>query len=164
MKNILLIAIMILFFNCNKTKEEKVEYQNQIGDTPFDIKLDSPDFKFCDSTNVLHKRAYITYKGGRKALENELLANYNFKPNYASFSGYFIIRFAVNCNKTAGRYRIQTLDSNFKLSASPDELKNHITIIFKDLENWNRPSYRGEVYDGYSFHIIKLVNGKIQKS
>lgn len=164
MKKILLLMTIILFFSCNEVKETKNEYKNQIGDTSFDSNLDDPKFQFCDSTNVLHKRAYINYTGGTKALEEELLEQFIYKPEYQPFNGYFIIRFAVNCKDKAGRFRIEVLDSEFNLTTYPKDLKQHIESIFKALKHWNHAIYEREHYDGYKFHNIKIVNGKIQKS
>jgi hypothetical protein len=157
------IAIFLIF-GCQNSKKPQQYYENQIGDTPFDKTRDNPSFKFCDSTKVLHKRAYITYSGGKKALEEELIKKYIFQPNYKTFSGYFIIRFAVNCNNETGRFRMEVLDTNFTKTNCPEDLKNHILSLSKSLKNWNHVFYRGKDYDGYRFINIKMKHGKIVKS
>lgn len=166
MKNITLFAVISFFLlSCNHTKEtKKAHYEDQIGDTPFNPNLDNTNFKFCDSTNVLHKRALITYDGGTKALEKELLDSYKYNPNLKHFSGYFIVRFAVNCKNKTGRFRIQVLNSLFEEVDSATELTEHILDIAKKLDKWNHPYYKGKDYDGYSFITIKVINGKIQKT
>ena len=157
--------IVILFvFGCQNSKKVQKYYENQIGDTPFDKTKDKPNFKFCDSTKVLHKRAYIRYSGGEKALEEALIKKYIFQPNYKTFSGYFIIRFAVNCNNETGRFRMEILDTNFMETNCPKDLQNHILSIAKSLVNWHHPFYRSKDYDGYRFINIKMKNGKIVKS
>ncbi|RKE92009.1 hypothetical protein [Ichthyenterobacterium magnum] len=164
MRNILLLMLVTFLFNCNETIETKKEYKNQIGDTSFNPNLDNPKFKFCDSTKVLHNRSRISYTGGERALESELLKRFKFKPEYKSFNGYFIIRFAVNCKNETGRFRMQILDSNFSLTECPKELEEHILAITKELKHWNHAVLEGKDYDCYRFISIKLINGKVQKS
>ena len=161
---LLILLFSFCLLGCAKKTGESITYQDQIGDTPFDQNLDDVNFKFCDSTNVLHKRAWVKYTGGRKELEEDILKNYTFKPSYESFSGYFIIRFVVNCNNESGRFRMEVLDSDFNLTTCPKDLKSHIITLFKSLKNWNHAFYEGKSYDGYTFHNIKMLHGKIQKS
>lgn len=160
--SILILILSFVLFNCSQVKEKHHGYENQIGDTPFSIDIDDPNFEFCDSTNVLHKRAYVGYEGGMKAIEEEITSKYNLDASYKSYSGYFIIRLAVNCNDRAGRYRMQILDSNFGLAECPDQLEKHILSIVKGLKGWKRPFYDGKYYDGYKFLSIKIVNGQIK--
>lgn len=158
------IAAIVLIYGCQTAKDTQQLYENQIGDTPFNQSLDNSNFKFCDSTNVLHKRAYIRYTGGEKALEEEFIEKYIFQTEHKNFSGYFIIRFAVNCDNQTDRFRMQILNANFKKTNCPKKLEDHILSISKSLKNWNHAFYRGEDYDGYRFINIKMENGKIVKS
>ena len=164
MMNILLFLIVTFsLINCTPVKKEKQHYENQIGDTPFNADLDNSNFKFCDSTNVLHKRAFVKYEGGGiRAIQEAFAKKYIFDASYQSYSGYFIIRFVVNCKNEAGRFRMQTLDSAFKPSKPPEKLRKHILTIVKDLKGWKHPIYNGKDYDGYKFITIKIVNGKIE--
>lgn len=159
-----LTIILILITACQTTKEHQKHYENQIGDTPFNPKMDDANFKFCDSSKVLHKRAYIQYTGGEKALEEELISKYILKPEHKNFNGYFIVRFAVNCNNETNRFRMEVLDSKFQKANPPKALKNQILSLAKSLKNWNHAFYRGKDYDGYKFINIKMKNGKIVKS
>ena len=51
MKIINLIAMLSLMFSC-QTQQESI-YPKQVGDITFDKKIDDPNFKICDSSNVL---------------------------------------------------------------------------------------------------------------
>ena len=117
---ILLLMLLSPLLSCQSTKEQPhpplQQYENHIGDTPFNADVDNPDFKFCDPADILHKRAFVRYEGGAKAFKEEMLAKYDFKSSYKSYNGYFIIRFAVNCNDELGRVRMEALDEDFKLS------------------------------------------------
>lgn len=164
-KSILLFLILLFsLLGCHSVKENDQHqyYENQIGDTPFDSDLDDPQFEFCDQTDVLHKRAFVRYKGGMRAINGAIIDSYQFQSSYASYSGYFIVRFAVNCNDEAGRFRMETLDSNFNLAKCPKELEYHILSLVKGLKGWGHPVYDGKDYDGYKFLTIKMVNGQIK--
>ncbi len=160
---LLLVTWVLLFGHCSTPSRTIQEYQDQIGDTPFDPSRDNPEYTLCDSTNVLHKRAYIQYTGGIKAMEEELFANYEYQPSYSTFSGTFIIRFVVNCRNEAGRYRMQILDEKFQKTTAPKNLVTHILSISKNLNKWNHAVYKGKDHDGYRFITIKMENGQLIK-
>lgn len=157
-----LLFIAVFVSSCNQIEEKQESYQNQIGDTPFNSTIDDVNFKLCDSLDTLHKRAYVKYNGGNKALKKALITGYKLQSKYKLYNGYFIIRFVVNCNDIAGRFRIESLDSNFNLANPPKELKTHILTVFKNLKNWQHPFYEGKHYDGYKFITVKVTNGQIQ--
>ncbi|WP_460219841.1 hypothetical protein [Psychroserpens sp. MEBiC05023] len=162
MKNSVRIVVLILvLMSCETSREVKTDYKDHIGDTTFNADLDDPQFQFCDSTKVLHRRALISYTGGNKALNKAILESYNYQSDYRFFSGYFIIRFAVNCKNESGRFRIQVLDTDFNSTKCPEDLFQHIQSVFKELKDWNHAIYNGKDYDSYTFRVIKIENGKI---
>ncbi|WP_298423947.1 hypothetical protein [uncultured Kordia sp.] len=165
---IYLATLLLLAFGCNTQKESEKEiipvYSEHIGDTPFDPKLDDVNFKFCDTTNVLHHRGRISYTGGTPAMEKELIEIYKKQPEFESFTGYFFVRFAVNCKNESGRFRWQIVDEDFKETTCIASLKKEIITNVKNLEYWNHPIYKGESHDGYTFLIIKIKNGNILPS
>lgn len=162
--NLLLLLLFVIATNCKQEQNSLNDYPDDIGDTKFNKELDSSNFKFCDSLNVLHKRALVKYKGGTRQFEEDIIKRYENKTDYQQFSGYFFIRFAVNCNDLAGRFRTEIVDEAFKKINPPKGLENDIITIVKSLNNWKHPVYEGKDYDGYTFTIIKFKNGTILKS
>lgn len=161
----LLIVILMCVFDCIETKTPEVlSYEDEIGDTPYNPKLDNKNFKFCDSANVLHKRALVSYTGGNRVLEKDLIENYKYLPEFKGFSGFFIVRFVVNCQNKTGRFRMEILDEKFQKIDCSEKLENHILSISKGLSKWNHALYKGKDYDCYRFITIKLKNGKIQQA
>ncbi len=158
-----IISWGLLVGGCSNASKVKQEYRDQIGDTPFDANLDDGNFKLCDATNVLHKRAYVSYTGGIKAMEEELFSNYKYQSAYRTFTGTFIIRFLVNCNNEAGRYRMQILDADLNKITPPENLAAHMLAITKKLNKWNHAVYKEKEYDGYRFITIKMKNGQLVK-
>jgi len=161
---IILIIASTVLFNCKINNDSTPNYLADIGDTTFNAKLDNPNFKFCDTSNVLHKRAYVKYSGGIRNLEDDIINQYQIKPKYKTFSGYFIVRFAVNCNDETGRFRWEIVDTDFEKTGCSKELENHVINILKGLKKWNHPLYRGKDYDGYTYLVIKIENGNIVRS
>lgn len=165
---IIMQTLLFSVLSCSNQVKETVQvkvvepYQNQIGDTPFDSKFDDPDFKLCDPSDVLHKRAFVRYEGGKRAYNKELSEKYKFKSSYKSFTGYFIVRFVVNCNDESDRFRIETHNANFELTKSPEGLERHILAVSKSMTGWKHPFYDNKEYDGYCFFIVKMINGQIQ--
>lgn len=164
-QSLAVLFIISLVYSCsNKDNDTSTDYLADIGDTRFNSSIDNPDFKFCDSSNVLHKRAYVKYEGGYKKFESDLINQHEIKPSFNTFTGYFIVRFAVNCNDEMGRLRWEIVNSDFKETTCPKALENQIITNIKELHHWHHPIYRGNDYDGYTFIIVKIENGNIISS
>ncbi len=159
-----IVFFSLIFVSCNTNDKSKQKYLADIGDTIFNPSLDDAKFKFCDSSNVLHKRAYVKYTGGTKILENDIISQYKIKPEYRTFNGYFIVRFAVNCNDETGRFRWEVVNADFEETTPPKGLEKHIIDILKGLNKWNHPFYNKKDYDGYTYIIVKIENGNIVRS
>lgn len=165
MKYIILnVWVCLLLISCDTSSNQQKQYLKDIGDTVFNTQTDNPNFKFCDSSNILHKRAYVKYTGGHRQFDNDFSIKYKTKAQYNNFSGYIIIRFAVNCKDQIGRVRWEVLSPDFKPTSAPQVLEDDVIRIFKSLTHWKHPIYRGDSYDGYTYTIIKLENGTFIKS
>lgn len=142
------IALLVLAISsCTSTIGIK-KYPEQIGDTEFNKKMDNPDFKFCNPSNVLHKRALIVYKNGFRDFERNLISLYHFDEDYKNFTGYFFIRFAVNCKNETDRFRWQVVDSEFKKTSCPKKLQRHLIDILKKMRGWQHPKLDEESSGG----------------
>ena len=158
------MVFLFLLISCSQQEVIKEQqYEDHIGDTPYNAQLDNPNFRFCDSNAVVHSRNLVKYKGGWKALQIDISEKYNFQPTYSSFTGYFIIRFAVNCGNETGKFRVQIVDNNFSEILPPKGLKEHLLSIVKKLNKWEHAVYNNKDYDCYTFINIKFENGKIKE-
>lgn len=160
------VFALLILVSCREapTASSTISYPDHIGDTPYDPDYDDPNFTFCDSTNVQHSRSRIAYRGGYRALEEEFDKAYKKMDIDNSFSGYFFIRFAVNCKNETGRFRWQIVDNNNQKTLCPKNLEENIITIAKNLNGWNAVSYNGKPLDGYTFLIVKIQNGQYVKS
>lgn len=163
MKSKIIIILCFVFFlqGCKQMKQIPHKYPQHIGDTEFISEIDNPNFKFCNPSNVLHSRSRVYFKGGQRGFEEKIIKNYNFDTSFEKFTGYFIVRFAVNCKNETGRFRWEIVDSNFNKTDCSKKLEKHIITILKNLKGWQHPVIDGKNYDGYNFIVIKLIKGKI---
>lgn len=163
-KTSIIIGILIIVISCKQKQDNHKKYPQQIGDTEFIQGIDNPNFTFCNPVNILHSGSRIYFKGGYKNFENQLIKAYQFEKDFEKFTGYFVIRFAVNCKNEIDRFRCEISDENFEKTAYPQKLEEHIISIFKNIKGWQHPVIDNQDYDGYTFVSIKFINGKIIKS
>ncbi|MEM6525474.1 MAG: hypothetical protein AAGF85_09360 [Bacteroidota bacterium] len=147
--------------NINET-DSKETYSHDIGDIPFDRTVDDPSFKLCDSTKIVTRRKALAYKGDRSKIVSACLKRFTFKPEFESFNGYVTIRFIVNCQNQAGRFRAESLDWNFSHKACPESLKKHVIEIIQNLEGWSHAYSQDTHLDLVKFINFKIVNGRIE--
>ena len=94
-------------------------------------------------------------------LEKELKSVFVFKEEYTQYNGYCIVRFAVNCKDETDRFRLEFLNTDFKKIEIDPNFEFNIHSTVKRLNGWIHPVYKNKDYDGYSFFILKMINGKI---
>lgn len=134
-------------------------YSNQVGEIAFDEKLDDPAFKNSDTLILFLK---LSYKGEKPAIIN------HFKEKYKSdglegSNGYVIIRFLINEEGKAGRFRTESMDFGYQPKEFEEKLTGQILKITKELNGWKVLEYEGKNYDYYSHLTFKIVNGEINQ-
>jgi len=156
---------LLLFFSCQtaQLEQESIQkYSHWIGDIHYDAELDESTFQLCNSTKVVHRRNALTYEGGRSIIKEQCLDLFQFQEAFASFGGYIMIRFLINCEGTIGRFRVQTMEQDFSLKECPEELKNHLLEIVKSLKEW-KPNYAKDEEADFSKYLnFKIKNGRIE--
>ncbi len=173
MRNILFLCtfytlLFLVIFGCSDnntiptSKYEIPTRNHNLSYTPFDIKLDNPNFTICDSTNISSGRNRLKYIGGKNKLRKDITSEYLYKPAYATFNGYVVIRFLVNCEGKSGRYRAQALNLDFSPSNTPSDLLEHSIELIRSLDNWKIPSANDSKKEYSKFINLKISNGKIQ--
>ena len=168
MKNVLFILLALYSFSCSIDKPAATTHfeipvrNHHLSYIPYDASVDHPDYIICDSTKVNSGRNRLKYTDGTAQLKEDIQSSFVYDPSYASFNGYIVIRFLVNCEGQSGRYRTQSLQLVFSPSGVPSDLLTHTIGIIKSLDNWTKsPKYdRREEYA--KFINLKFENGKIQ--
>lgn len=161
-----LLSLMLLGCLPERTvsvaKDEIPTTNHNIGFTPFDAAQDDQNFRVCDSTKIASGRNSVRYLDGANKLREDIASNYVFDPAYASFNGYVMVRFMVNCEGKSGRYRAQALKLDFSPVEAPSHLVVQIKTLIKRLDNWTKPAAAKEGQEYSKFINLKIENGKIQ--
>jgi hypothetical protein len=159
------IVLLTGLFSCQQAPEDTSntqKYSDNVGDILFDPTSDDQNFMLCDSTKVISGRSSLSFSDNGSTVAEVCLKNFKFQPAYASFSGYVIVRFIVNCQKETGRFRIQTLAEDFSSKECPLALQNHLSSIVQGLKSWKDRGTRGRGADRSKYINFKITNGKIE--
>lgn len=133
-----------------------------VGDIVFDPKTDDPKFTLCNPEQV-----FQGYQLKSKQDETSLMVAKEFRTKYkynevwSRDSGIIRIRFIVNCNGAADRFRLLELDDNLKPAKFSDEFKAHIMTITKGIQWPTRRAWQQTV-DYYHYFSVRLSNGEIE--
>ena len=98
----------------------------------------------------------------KPGLTQDTLKQYISTQEFQAFSGYLIVRFAINCKDQIGRIRLEVLDTDFNITSAPEGMETEIRSTFENLKAWQHAVYKGQDYDGYSFCTLKITNGKLE--
>lgn len=164
-------AIIILFstlfvFSCKTDKETQntKEYLRWVGDIEKDTLSDNPNFKVCNGDEQILQYFNLgegpVYNGEKSTILNTFQSS--FKPiTDKDQNGLIRIRFVVNCEGKADRFRVLQSDYNYQEIEFDKRIVTQLTNIAKGIQNW-QILYRDEVpVDYYMYLIFKITDGKI---
>ena len=166
---IVLTAILLplsIGVSCSQPVKDEPEsaFPRQVGDILFDPALDDPTFTICDSASVAQYYSFfdgLQYEGEKTVVVDHFLSQYNPDP-YRTESGFLSIRFLVNCQGVAGRYRVYSqVDEHLNPKQFSTALSEELMRLTKALDGWLVASYEGEPWDYYQYLTFKLEEGKI---
>lgn len=132
-----------------------------VGDIAFDASTDDPKFQVCNSNWILQ-----TYWLKTKMDETPLLVDKEFRSKFTprdewkNESGLIRIRFIVNCNGVADRFRLLELDNDLTEKKFSESLRAHVLSIAKGIP-WPPRRAQNQTVDYYHHFSIKIANGKL---
>lgn len=156
----LIITLLAAFYSCGRTQENRhEEYPNQVGEITFDEKIDDPAFKASDSfANFTKPR----YNGEKPAIVNYFKEKYNSQ-GFEKINGYVTIRFFVNKEGKSGKFRMETMDFDYRETEFDKKFTNKILQLTKELKDWKPLQYEEVYYSYYSYLNFKIINGEIKE-
>ena len=135
---------------------------HDVSYTPYNEKVDDPDFRVCDSTDIRSGRNRLKYLGGTEKLKQDIRNGYKVKNAYKSFNGFIVVRFIFNCKNKSGRYRAQSLNYNFSPMTPSSDIVDYTLALIKNLDQWEiSPSSNSET-EYSKFINIRFENGQIK--
>lgn len=162
MRYILFLIWMIglTFFSC-KFKNEK---QETIDNITFDPTKDSPDFSLCNekTKQYFNDSNGLIYEGEKPVLEKIFYTKYN-SSIVDKKTGLIRIRFLVNCEGEAGRFRLLSMNENYEEEMFDAKITNQLLKITKSLKGWGIKKHKGKPINYYQYLIFVLQNGEITK-
>jgi hypothetical protein len=132
-----------------------------VGDIAFDPTTDNPKFQLCKPDWV-----WQTYWLKTRMDETPLLVDKEFKTRFKSQddweneSGLIRIRFIVNCQGVADRYRLLELDPDLNEKKFSESLRAHVLSIAKGIQ-WPTRRAQNQTVDYYHYFTIRIANGQL---
>lgn len=145
----------------NREVFKEIKFEQSLDEIIFNPKIDDPNFKICSGYVFqyyeLKKNEYI---GGKPKLIEEVLSQYD-DTNVAKESGLLRIRFMVNCEGQANRFRLLGMDFNYQEKIFDKSITNQLLRIVEKLNGWGIGHYKEVPVPYYLYLIFKIEKGKI---
>jgi hypothetical protein len=159
-----LLFIPLISFGQEKI-ETKSEYPNYVGDIEFNSEIDNKDFELCNSK---HTYQYfnigdgLVYEGEKLALEKEFAEKYKSEI-IKNETGLIRINFVVNCKGKTDRFRLISMDENYKEKVFVKSITEQLMGISKNLKGWKGKKHKEREIDYYQYLIFKIENGQLKE-
>lgn len=161
MKRITILAIVLLA-GCTRSDQDS-KYLRWVGDAEFDPEMDAADFQLCGSEKLVQQYFYfgqgLQYEGEKTALRKRFKEAYI--PVETTQSGWVRIRFIVNCQGQAGRFRMISSDLDYQEQVFDERITDQLLKITKSLDGWAVLSKNDKPRDYYQYLIFKINNGNL---
>ncbi len=165
---IVLYLLFLILSSClsDKKNETKQNYLRWIGDIEQNDQLDELDFKICNGEDKI-LQYFNLGKGPLYLGEKSTILN-TFKSKYKPIkekdqNGLVRIRFIINCEGKAGRFRILQSDYSYQEIEFDKRISTQLMDLTKGIQNW-KILYKNEVpVDYYMYLIFKIKNGQLSE-
>ncbi|WP_282030953.1 hypothetical protein [Winogradskyella eximia] len=160
-----LLLVTALFFSCKDERISKAKYLRHVGDSQQDSLIDHPDFKICFENHIFQ---YFNFSDGPQYIGEKPALVKIFKQNYKPLTdntqnGLVRIRFIVNCEGKAGRFRVMQADSDYKETRFNDKITTQLLELTKGISQWEIVYKENQPIDYYAYLIFKIKDGNISE-
>lgn len=158
----LILFTGFFFTSCGSEKKEQLtavaeiaQYPDHVGDIAPDPELDDPEFQPCRESRIPQYYAL----GANFRIPNKQLMDHfgTIDTTDKTGTGYFTIRFIVNCQGKIGRLREQSMTTGYQETALDAELRQAIRDKLLEFSQW--PTGR----DFYQYLTFKIEQGQIRE-
>ena len=160
----LILKITLLFSILWGCQVEKSDYLRWVGDIEQNDQIDKLDFKVCHGDNRVLQYFNLgegpVYKGEKSRIINTFKSKYK-SVNDKSENGLIRIRFIVNCEGKAGRFRVLQSDYNYQETEFDKEIVSQLMTITKGIEDWAVFKRNEATVDYYMYLIFKIKDGQL---
>jgi len=168
MKKIIILTTVIfsLLWSCQTEKkaDEKQEYLRWVGDIEKNEQIDELEFKVCNGDDKILQYFNLgkgpVYSGEKCKILNTFKSKY--KPiTDKNQNGLIRIRFIVNCEGKAGRFRVLQSDYDYQEKDFNKEIVSQLLNIIKEIEDWEVFKRNEVPVDYYMYLIFKITYGQL---
>ena len=147
-----------------KKINERQKYKRWVGDIIQNDQSDISDFKVCNGYDKILQYFHLgegpVYSGEKFKILN------TFKSKYRPIvdkneNGLIRIRFIVNCQGKAGRFRILQSDFNYQEKEFDEKIIRQLLEITKAIDNWEVFQINEVPIDYYTYLIFKIKDGQL---
>ncbi len=154
--------LSFLFASCQTENNtlQKEKYLRYVGDIKYDNLLDNEDFTLCHEEEKAYQ--YFNFGKGPLYTGEKLRILQTFETQYQPIdkeeeSGWIRIRFLVNCQGKAGRFRMIQSDFDYQEKEFDERIVTQLLAITKNIQYWQG----FEPVDYYMYLIFKMKDSKI---
>lgn len=137
----------------------------QVGDIGHNPLLDDPSFVVCNDRQVAQYYNFgadMAYRSEKPTLRKAI--DEAFDPTLVKgITGYLTIRFIINCEGKAGRFRAEGMTMSYQPMKFNQTLVARLTDVLKEYKLWGVASYNGVQYDYYHYLTFKIENGELKE-
>jgi hypothetical protein len=170
MKKSFLVIILLFSILCScqieKNVSEKKEYLRWVGDIEQNDQIDELTFKVCNGDDKILQYFNLgegpVYSGEKSKILNTFKSNYKPIPNKKE-NGLIRIRFIVNCEGKAGRFRVLQSDYDYQEKEFDKEIVSQLLNITEGIENWEVFKRNEVPVDYYMYLIFKITDGQLKE-
>lgn len=156
--------IAVVCSNCdNLSATSDTKSYRHVGDITFDPAVDDPDFKVCYPDKIFQ---YFNNGSGPEYLDEKIEMDEYFLEHYESIelfeeSGMIRIRFVVNCEGKADRFRMISSDMDYQEKVFDKKISSQLINLTKSIADWPQKKYNKGDGDYYMYLIFKIKNGQL---
>ena len=166
MKHIFSITVFLISVftgYAQNTTPTKFYSKEKVGYIELDETRDNPDFYLCDELNIMeYYQTNPKYGEGMKSIRlyfEDYLEQISRLVDFES--GLITIRFIINCKGKTDRFRVYSVDGDYKSISISKELEWLCVEIVKGMGEWNPGYDSGEYFDSYFTLSLKVRHGKV---
>jgi len=159
-----ILIVSVPLISCSEAKSQE-KYFNDLGEIRFDSELDDQHFKVCNEDITLPFNfggVGLVYEGEKPGLVKSFEEKYSY-PITEGQTGYITVRFIINCEGKAGRYRVSEMSLSLKRMNFDIGISQQIVSITKDLKGWKPFLSNGNPWDYQQYLTFKIVDGELKK-
>jgi len=130
-----------------------------VGDIAYDEKLDNKTFRLCNEAEVFQH--YSVKAGGKQDFKNRIIERIGNLSVAKKVTGYATVRFVVNCEGKADRFRVLGVDHNYDPYLFDPAFTKAITELTKNSGPWMKATFEGSPVDYYQIVTFRIVESRV---